>query len=148
MAESETRVPDDLRYTEQHEWISLDGDLGTIGITDYAQSELGDIVFVELPQVGDTLEKGQAFGTVEAVKTVEELYSPVSCQILGGQRDPRGQRRAGERRPLRRRLAHQGPSRRPGGDRRPAGTFRVRRFHRKRLSPAPVPPLTMCADSP
>ncbi len=82
MAESETRVPDDLRYTEQHEWISLDGDLGTIGITDYAQSELGDIVFVELPQVGDTLEKGQAFGTVEAVKTVEELYSPVSCQIL------------------------------------------------------------------
>jgi glycine cleavage system H protein len=82
MAESETRVPDDLRYTEQHEWISLDGELGTIGITDYAQSELGDIVFVELPQVGDTLEKGQAFGTVEAVKTVEELYSPVSCQIL------------------------------------------------------------------
>ncbi len=82
MAESETRVPDDLRYTEQHEWISLDGDLGTIGLTDYAQSELGDIVFVELPQVGDTLEKGQAFGTVEAVKTVEELFSPVSCQVL------------------------------------------------------------------
>jgi glycine cleavage system H protein len=82
MAESETRVPDDLRYTEQHEWISLDGELGTIGITDYAQSELGDIVFVELPEVGDSLEKGQAFGTVEAVKTVEELYSPVSCQVM------------------------------------------------------------------
>ena len=82
MAESETRVPDDLRYTEQHEWISLDGETGTIGITDYAQSELGDIVFVELPEVGDTLEKGQAFGTVEAVKTVEELYTPVSCQVL------------------------------------------------------------------
>lgn len=82
MAESETRIPDDLHYTEQHEWISIEGDLGTIGITDYAQSELGDIVFVELPEVGDTLEKGQAFGTVEAVKTVEELYSPVSCQVL------------------------------------------------------------------
>ena len=82
MAEPETRVPEDLRYTEQHEWISLDGELGTIGITDYAQSELGDIVFVELPEVGDSLEKGQAFGTVEAVKTVEELYSPVSCQVM------------------------------------------------------------------
>ena len=82
MAESETRVPEDLRYTEQHEWISLDGELGTIGITDYAQSELGDIVFVELPEVGDSLEKGQAFGTVEAVKTVEELYCPVSCQVM------------------------------------------------------------------
>ncbi|MCY3737230.1 MAG: glycine cleavage system protein GcvH [Gemmatimonadaceae bacterium] len=82
MAESETRVPEDLRYTEQHEWISLEGELGTIGITDYAQSELGDIVFVELPEVGDTLEKGQAFGAVEAVKTVEELYSPVSCQVV------------------------------------------------------------------
>lgn len=82
MAESETRVPDDLRYTEQHEWISIEGEQGTIGITDYAQSELGDIVFVELPEVGDTLEKGQAFGTVEAVKTVEELYCPVSCQVL------------------------------------------------------------------
>ena len=82
MAESETRVPEDLRYTEQHEWISIDGELGTIGITDYAQSELGDIVFVELPEVGDSLEKGQAFGTVEAVKTVEELYSPVSCQVM------------------------------------------------------------------
>ena len=82
MAESETRIPDDLRFTEQHEWISIEGDHGTIGITDYAQSELGDIVFVELPEVGDTLEKGQAFGTVEAVKTVEELYSPVSCHVL------------------------------------------------------------------
>lgn len=82
MAESETRIPDDLHYTEQHEWISIEGDLGTIGITDYAQSELGDVVFVELPEVGDTLEKGQVFGTVEVVKTAEELYSPVSCQVL------------------------------------------------------------------
>ena len=82
MAESETRIPDDLHYTEQHEWISIEGDLGTIGITDYAQSELGDVVFVELPEAGDTLEKGQVFGTVEVVKTAEELYSPVSCQVL------------------------------------------------------------------
>ena len=82
MSESETKIPDDLRYTEQHEWISIEDGVGTIGITDYAQSELGDIVFVELPEVGETLEKGQAFGTVEAVKTVEELYSPVSGEVL------------------------------------------------------------------
>ena len=82
MAESETKIPEDLRYTEQHEWISLDSDIGTIGVTDYAQSELGDIVFVELPEVGEVLERGQAFGTVEAVKTVEELYSPVSGEVL------------------------------------------------------------------
>ena len=73
MAESETKIPEDLKYTEQHEWLSLEGDIGTVGIPDYAQSELGDIVFVELPEVGQVLEKGQAFGTVEAVKTVEEL---------------------------------------------------------------------------
>jgi glycine cleavage system H protein len=78
----ETRIPEELKFSEQHEWLSLDGDVGTIGITDYAQSELGDIVFVELPGVGDVLETGQAFGTVEAVKTVEDLYSPVSGEIL------------------------------------------------------------------
>lgn len=79
---SETRVPDELQYSEQHEWIAMDGGVGTIGITDYAQSELGDIVFVELPEVGDQLEKGQAFGTVEAVKTVEDLYSPVGGEVV------------------------------------------------------------------
>ncbi|MBF8288746.1 MAG: gcvH [Candidatus Rokubacteria bacterium] len=82
MAESETKIPEELRYTEQHEWLSLEGDIGTVGITDYAQSELGDIVFVELPEVGQVLEKGQAFGTVEAVKTVEELYCPVSGEVV------------------------------------------------------------------
>ncbi|MEE3265087.1 MAG: glycine cleavage system protein GcvH, partial [Candidatus Latescibacterota bacterium] len=65
-----------------HEWLSLDGDVGTIGVTDYAQSQLGDIVFVELPQVGDVLEKGQSFGTIEAVKTVEELYTPIAGEVL------------------------------------------------------------------
>ena len=82
MSEAETRVPDELEYSEQHEWLSLDGDVGTIGVTDYAQSQLGDIVFVELPQVGDVLEKGQSFGTIEAVKTVEELYTPIAGEVL------------------------------------------------------------------
>ena len=78
----EPDIPQDLRYTEQHEWISLDSDVGTIGITDYAQSQLGDIVFVELPEVGELLQQGQAFGTVEAVKTVEELYCPVAGEVV------------------------------------------------------------------
>ncbi|MBT3342883.1 MAG: glycine cleavage system protein GcvH [Gemmatimonadetes bacterium] len=82
MSEAQTKVPDELKYSEQHEWLALDGDVGTIGVTDYAQSQLGDIVFVELPQVGDLLEKGQSFGTIEAVKTVEELYTPVAGEVI------------------------------------------------------------------
>ena len=78
----EDSIPEELRYSEKHEWISVDGDIGTVGITDYAQSELGDIVFVELPEAGDVLEQGQAFGTVEAVKTVEDIYSPVSGEVV------------------------------------------------------------------
>jgi len=78
----EDSIPEDLRYSEKHEWIAVDGDVGTVGITDYAQSELGDIVFVELPEAGDVLEQGQAFGTVEAVKTVEDIYSPVSGEVV------------------------------------------------------------------
>jgi len=81
-SDPEGRIPEELHYSEQHEWLSLDGEVGTVGVTDYAQSELGDIVFVELPEVGDCLEKGQAFGTVEAVKTVEDLYSPVSGEVI------------------------------------------------------------------
>ena len=79
---SETRIPEELKFSEQHEWISLERGVGTLGITDYAQSELGDIVFVELPEVGEVLEKGQSFGTVEAVKTVEDLYCPVSGEVI------------------------------------------------------------------
>jgi len=79
---SETQVPENLSYTEEHEWISQDSDICTVGITDYAQSELGDIVFVELPEVGDYIEKGQVFGTVEAVKTVAELYAPASGEVM------------------------------------------------------------------
>lgn len=81
-SDPDNRIPEELHYSEQHEWLSLDGDVGTVGITDYAQSELGDIVFVEMPEVGDCLEKGQSFGTVEAVKTVEELYTPVAGEVL------------------------------------------------------------------
>ena len=79
---SDTRVPEELSYTEDHEWVSMDSDVGTVGITDYAQSELGDIVFVELPEVGQTLRKGERFGTVEAVKTVEEIYAPLSGEVV------------------------------------------------------------------
>ncbi|MBI2504625.1 MAG: glycine cleavage system protein GcvH [Candidatus Latescibacteria bacterium] len=75
-------VPEELKYSEDHEWLGLDGETGAVGITDYAQSELGDIVFVELPEVGQQLEKGQVFGTIEAVKTVAEVYAPVSGEVV------------------------------------------------------------------
>jgi glycine cleavage system H protein len=73
--------PANLRYTKEHEWISLEGNTATIGITDYAQRELGDIVFVEVDTIGKTLEAGAVFGTVEAVKTVSDLFLPVSGTI-------------------------------------------------------------------
>jgi glycine cleavage system H protein len=73
--------PANLRYTKDHEWISLDGTTATIGITDYAQRELGDIVYVEVDTIGKTLEAGAVFGTVEAVKTVSDLFLPVSGTI-------------------------------------------------------------------
>jgi glycine cleavage system H protein len=74
--------PDDLYYTEDHEWISVDGNTATVGITDFAQSELGDIVFVETEFEGTELDQGDVFGTVEAVKTVSELFMPVSGTIV------------------------------------------------------------------
>jgi glycine cleavage system H protein len=73
--------PAHLRYTKDHEWISLDGNVATIGITDYAQRELGDIVFVEVETIGDEMEAGDVFGTVEAVKTVSDLFLPVAGSI-------------------------------------------------------------------
>jgi glycine cleavage system H protein len=73
--------PANLRYTKDHEWISLEGDIATIGITDFAQRELGDIVYVEVDTIGKTLDAGVVFGTVEAVKTVSDLYLPVSGTI-------------------------------------------------------------------
>lgn len=74
--------PANLRYTKDHEWISLDGNIATIGITDYAQRELGDIVYVEVDTIGKSLEAGAVFGTVEAVKTVSDLFLPVSGTII------------------------------------------------------------------
>jgi glycine cleavage system H protein len=75
-------VPQDLKYTQDHEWIRTEGDFAFVGVTDYAQSNLGDIVFLEIETVGETLAKGDAFGNIEAVKAVEELYMPVSGEVL------------------------------------------------------------------
>ncbi|MBV8833041.1 MAG: glycine cleavage system protein GcvH [Acidobacteriaceae bacterium] len=73
--------PENFKYTKEHEWVSLDGDHGTIGITDHAQEELGDIVFVDLPKVGTAVTKGQTFGSVESVKAVSDIYSPVTGEV-------------------------------------------------------------------
>ena len=75
-------VPADLKYTKDHEWIKIDGDVATIGITDYAQGELGDIVYIEVDTEGDTLDKEETFGTVEAVKTVSDLFMPLSGEVI------------------------------------------------------------------
>ena len=75
-------VPANLKYTTEHEWIKVDGKVGTVGITDWAQGELGDVVFVELPEVGAAVSKGDAFGTIEAVKAVSELYSPIDGKVV------------------------------------------------------------------
>src|SRR6202012_5136426 len=74
--------PANYRYTKEHEWIQVDGNIGTVGITDYAQNTLGDIVFVDLPKVGATIEKGKVFGSVESVKAVSDLYSPVTGTVV------------------------------------------------------------------
>ena len=75
-------VPKNLKYTNDHEWIKVDGDIATIGITDFAQGELGDIVYVEVETLEETLDKEEVFGTVEAVKTVSDLFMPISGKIL------------------------------------------------------------------
>jgi glycine cleavage system H protein len=76
-------IPAELRYTKDHEWVSIDGDIATVGITDFAQGELGDIVYVEVETLDETLEMEAVFGTVEAVKTVSDLFLPVSGEIVG-----------------------------------------------------------------
>ena len=75
------KLPDNLRYTQDHEWVLVDGDVATVGVTDFAQGELGDIVFVEIETEGESLERGEIFGTVEAVKTVSDLFMPVSGEV-------------------------------------------------------------------
>jgi glycine cleavage system H protein len=74
--------PSDLKYTKDHEWIRIDGGQGRVGITDYAQKQLGDVVFVELPQIGAKVTAGQPFGTIESVKAVSELFAPVSGEVV------------------------------------------------------------------
>jgi len=78
----ELNIPKDLKYSEEHEWVKVEGNIARIGITDFAQDELGDIVFVELPEVGDEVAADDAFGSVESVKTVSELYAPVSGKVV------------------------------------------------------------------
>lgn len=75
-------TPQELRYSKEHEWVKIEGGTARIGITHFAQAELGDIVFVELPQVGDELKKDEPFGSVESVKTVSELYAPISGKVI------------------------------------------------------------------
>ena len=75
-------VPENLRYTEKHEWIRIEGKEAYVGITDYAQGELGDVVFIEIETLGEKLSKGEAFGTIEAVKTVSDLFMPASGEVL------------------------------------------------------------------
>ena len=72
----------DIKYTKEHEWIRIEGDTGTIGITDFAQQQLGDVVYVELPDVGSTMTAGQVFGTIESVKAVSELFAPVTGEVV------------------------------------------------------------------
>ena len=74
--------PADLKYTKEHEWIRVDGNTGAIGITDFAQQQLGDVVYVELPEVGSTITAGKVFGTIESVKAVSELFAPVSGEVV------------------------------------------------------------------
>ena len=75
-------VPENLKYTKDHEWLKVEGEEGFVGVTDYAQHELGDIVFIEVETEGETLEKGSAFGTIEAVKTVSDMFMPVSGEVI------------------------------------------------------------------
>ena len=77
----EYEIPEELRYTAEHEWTRIEGERAVVGVTDYAQRELGDIVFVDLPDVGATVEKGEAFGVIESVKAVSDLYAPVSGEV-------------------------------------------------------------------
>ena len=76
-----SNIPENLRYSKDHEWVSVDGDIGTVGITDYAQHSLGDVVYIDMPRVGDKLSGHEAFGSVESVKAVSEIFMPVSGEI-------------------------------------------------------------------
>ncbi len=85
-----TNIPGNLKYTKEHEWALVEGDTITVGITDFAQSALGDIVFVEVPEVGSDLKLGSTFGVVESIKSVSDLYAPVSGEVLAKNSDVEG----------------------------------------------------------
>lgn len=85
-----TQIPKNLKYTKEHEWVLVEGDTATIGITDFAQSALGDIVFVEVPALGTTLNAGATFGVVESIKSVSDLYSPLSGSVIARNEDVEG----------------------------------------------------------
>ncbi|MDA8019876.1 MAG: glycine cleavage system protein GcvH [Thermoanaerobaculia bacterium] len=74
--------PEDYRYSEEHEWLKVDGDTATLGITDFAQQELGEVVFVEMPEAGETFDAGEEIGSIESVKAVSDIYVPVACEIV------------------------------------------------------------------
>ncbi len=100
--------PQEFLYTKEHEWIRVDEGIGTIGITDYAQKELGDIVYVELPKPGEHVAASESFGTVESVKAVSEIYSPVSGEVTDREHQAAEQSGNAERRPPRRSVAGSG----------------------------------------
>lgn len=79
---NELNLPENVKYSKDHEWAAIEGDVATVGINDYAQDQLGEVVFVEMPQVGDTFDEGEEFGTVESVKAVSELYCPLSGEVV------------------------------------------------------------------
>lgn len=85
-----TNIPANLKYTKEHEWALVEGDTVTVGITDFAQSALGDIVFVEVPEIGSDLSLGSTFGVVESIKSVSDLYAPVSGEVVGKNSDVEG----------------------------------------------------------
>ena len=121
---SDLVYPDDLKYTAEHEWVRADGDTLRVGITDFAQDALGDIVYVSLPAVGDTVVAGDTCGEVESTKSVSDVYAPVVRRGRGRNERPRRHPRAGQHRPLRRGLAVRARARRRGGARRPDGRRR------------------------
>ena len=98
------KIPKDLKYTNDHEWVKVEGDIAIVGITDFAQGELGDIVYVEVETVDETLDKEEVFGTVEAVKTVSDLFAPLSGEIIEFNQSPRRRTGKGKFRSLWRRL--------------------------------------------
>ena len=129
-------VPDDLRFTKEHEWVRVEGDEATVGITQYAADQLGDIVFVELPAVGRVLEQYATFGVVESVKAVSDLFAPVAGEVVAINDELDRQARAGERRAVRRGLDGQGAARGRGAGRGPARRRGVRAPRRRGLTGA------------